>query len=107
MFGGFLNDAVTGSMIEINQICYRIIPGNNHSENTISLFNPENDTYLRHRFGVLLPSHEPETIGTSRTHNSLVVGPWRCCMGTVWRPVLCNSCGFADGKKGICGGDQS
>lgn len=60
MFGGFLNEAVIGSVIEINQIIYRIIPGNDLSLNSISLFNPENSTYLRHRFGVLFPSSKPD-----------------------------------------------
>lgn len=60
MFGGFLNEAVIGSAVEINQIFYRIIPGNDHSEYSISLINPENGTYLRHRFGVLFASTKPD-----------------------------------------------
>lgn len=55
----FLNEAIIGTVIKINDVYYHIIHGNNLSINSISLFNPENDTYLRHYFGEVIPSSKP------------------------------------------------
>jgi glycosyltransferase involved in cell wall biosynthesis len=60
MFDSFLNDVLIGSVIEINHLYYYVITANNHSKDSVSLVNFEDSTYLRHRFGVLLPSSKPE-----------------------------------------------
>lgn len=53
MFSTFLSDAVIGCVISINNINYLITKSNALLENAISLYNKADNTYLRHRFGVL------------------------------------------------------
>ena len=53
MFGSFLSDAIVNYVIIINNVNYLITKSNASLENAISLYNNVDNTYLRHRFGVL------------------------------------------------------
>ena len=53
MFGCFLSDAIVNYIIIINNVNYFITKSNASLENAISLRNNTDNTYLRHRFGVL------------------------------------------------------
>lgn len=59
MFGNFLSDAIINYEISINGILYQITKPNVSLETAISLYNRANNSYIRHRFGVLCSEPMP------------------------------------------------